>query len=57
MSEIEDKLDKIIELLEGIKANQPVPYYYYPPIVYYPTVNPPSQPYPQPDQPYASGGT
>ena len=46
MSEIKDKLDKIIELLEGIKANQPVPYY--PPVVYYP----PYQPYVPPVYPY-----
>lgn len=56
MSE-EDKLDKIIKLLEEIKANQPIPHYppvYYPPIVYYPTVNPPYQPN---IQPHTSGGT
>ena len=42
----EQKIDKIIKLLEEIKANQPVPYY--PPIVYYP---PCPQPY------YPPGGT
>lgn len=42
----EDKLDKIIKLLEEIKASQAIPYYVYPPIYYYP---PQPQPYlPQP---------
>ena len=47
----EDKLDKIIKLLEDIKAGQPVPYY--PPIrYYYPTYPQPYMPvYPDPYQP------
>lgn len=47
MSEIEDKLDKIIELLEEIKANQPISYY--PPIYQQPVIYPaiqPMEPYP-----------
>ena len=50
--EKQDKLDKVIKLLEEIKANQPIPHY---PPVYYPTVNPPYQPNTQ--SPYTSGGT
>ena len=39
MSNTEEKLDKIIKLLEDIKAGQPMPYsprFLYPPIPYYP---------------------
>ena len=50
MSEIEDKLDKIIKLLEEIRANQPIPYY--PPIQVYPVIYPP-----QPYMPYPWDGT
>ena len=35
MKKTEGKLDKIIELLEAIKAAQ-TPYYYYPPVYYLP---------------------
>ena len=55
----EEEINKIIKLLEEIKANQPVPYYYYPP-VYYPPCPPPYippyEPY-VPYQPSTSGGT
>ena len=53
---LDEKLDKIIELLEGIKANQPVPYYYYPQIVYYPPGYYPPPYYP-PTPWETSGGT
>ena len=38
----QDKLDKIVKLLEDIKAGQPMPYY--PPIQYYPVYPDPYQP-------------
>ncbi len=47
MSKTQDKLDKIIQLLEDIKVRQPSPYYYYPPIQVIP--QPPS---PDPFWPY-----
>lgn len=53
-----DKLDKIIELLETIKANQEARQYYYPPIQYYPIypqpiITPDPMPsYPQPNWTY-----
>ena len=56
---INKSLEKMIELLEAIKANQPVPYHYYPP-VYYPPCPQPYIPYPEPYvpyQPYTTGGT
>ena len=52
MASKEDKLDKIIKLLKEIKANQPMPYYFFPPI-YYPPEPQPYIPNPNPpDQPY-----
>ena len=56
MSEIEDALDKIIKLLEAIKANQPIRCYspiHCSPVLYYPAYPPLYPPY----QPYTSGGT
>ena len=48
----EDKLDKIIKLLEDIKVNQPIPLPFYPPIQVYP-VWPDPRPYvPQPYMPH-----
>ena len=50
MTITEDKLDKIIKLLEDIKAGQPIPNY--PPIQYYPVYPQPYTPiYPDPYQP------
>ncbi len=57
-----DKLDKIIELLEAIKANQEVnQYYYHPPIFYWPNFPQPDPipSYPQPNwttSPFNAGG-
>ena len=54
-----DKLDKIIELLEGIRANQPIPYN--PPFILWPIV--PPEPYvippyyPDPYQPDIGDGS
>lgn len=50
MSEIEDKLDKIIKLLEEIKANQPIQPIYQQSVIY-----PPGQSYePYPNTPNES---
>lgn len=58
MSKTEDKLDKIIKLLEEIKADQPLPYY--PPIPQQLIIYPPGQPYtlyPPNESPWQPGDT